>query len=270
MEMKKTLIVASVLMAGPVALALQAQEPPTTPAQAKEKAAAIEFAGNKTVKGFPFSAVEVTTMLQTLADGNHILRMTRRKVYRDSQGRERAEPDPPTMSVLGEQVGVAMVTIADPVAGVTYNLDPSKSVARRIPRVNFSLANMALVPKLVGGTRVLEQLPPDTPEGVYATGTRATTTIPAGQVGNEKDLNIVDEAWYSPDLQMNVMTMHDDPRSGKTLYRLTNIVREEPEASLFQVPPGYTVQDPPKTSTLFVMSPDGKTTTGPITIPLPQ
>ncbi len=118
-------------------------------------------------------------------------------------------------------------------------------------------------------TPIKEPLPPGTIEGVYVQGTRSTTTIPAGQVGNEKDLSVVDETWYSPELQMNVMTRHTDPRSGEMVYKLTNIVRAEPAASLFQVPSGYTVQDPPKTSTIFVTSPDGKTTTGPITIPLP-
>ena len=50
--------------------------------------------------GSPFSAVEVTTMTQTLADGNRIVRTFQRKVYRDSQGRERADSmQEPTMSV---------------------------------------------------------------------------------------------------------------------------------------------------------------------------
>ena len=48
------------------------------------------------------------------------------------------------------------------------------------------------------GTPVKEQLAPQTIEGVYTQGTRTTTTIPAGQIGNEKDLNVVDETWYSP------------------------------------------------------------------------
>ncbi len=270
--MNKIWIAGCVLIAGSMAFVLSAQEPPLTPPQARAKEmAAVEgvFAGNKVVTGAPFSAVEVTTMTQVLADGNRIVRTNQRKVYRDSQGRERVEQQP-TMSVLGEQVAVAMVTIADPVAGVTYNLDPSKSAARKIPRVNFSLSNMAIgfrPPR--EGTAVQEQLPAGTVEGVYATGTRTTTTIAAGKVNNERDLAVVNESWYSPDLQLNVMTKYSDPRSGETLYKLTNIARAEPDASLFQVPSGYTVQDTPKTSVLFVTSPDGKTTTGPITIPLP-
>jgi hypothetical protein len=88
---------------------------------------------------------------------------------------------------------------------------------------------------------VREDLPPQNIEGVYATGKRTTRTIPAGQIGNEKDIVVMEEVWYSPDLQMNVMTKHSDPRTGENTYRLTNINRAEPDPSLFQVPPDYTV-----------------------------
>jgi hypothetical protein len=37
------------------------------------------------------------------------------------------------------------------------------------------------------------------------------------------------------------MTKHSDPRTGDNTYRLTNINRAEPDPSLFQVPPDYTV-----------------------------
>ncbi|HEY0174609.1 MAG TPA: hypothetical protein VGB98_26570 [Pyrinomonadaceae bacterium] len=80
-------------------------------------------------------------------------------------------------------------------------------------------------------------------DGVTAEGTRTTTTIPAGDLGNEQPINIVDERWYSPELQVVVMTRHSDPRAGETTYRLTNISRTEPAAALFQVPSDYTVKD---------------------------
>jgi hypothetical protein len=40
-----------------------------------------------------------------------------------------------------------------------------------------------------------------------------------------------------------VMTHHIDPRLGESSYRLTNIVRGEPDPSLFQVPAGFTVKE---------------------------
>jgi hypothetical protein len=88
-----------------------------------------------------------------------------------------------------------------------------------------------------------ESLGKQTLEGVEAEGTRFTTTIPAGEIGNEQPMEIVFESWYSPELQTVVMSKHSDPRSGENTYRLTNINRTEPAHSLFEVPSDYTIQE---------------------------
>ena len=74
-------------------------------------------------------------------------------------------------------------------------------------------------------------------------GTRSTFTIPAGQIGNERPIDIVSERWYSPELQTIVMTRNSDPRTGETIYKLTNIQRSEPMRSLFEVPADYTLKE---------------------------
>ena len=79
--------------------------------------------------------------------------------------------------------------------------------------------------------------------GVTAEGTRTTTVIAAGAIGNQQEIRIVSEQWFSPDLQVLVMTRHSDPRSGETTYRLSNIIRAEPGAGLFDVPPDYTIKE---------------------------
>jgi len=84
------------------------------------------------------------------------------------------------------------------------------------------------------GKTTREELGQQTIEGVTATGTRTTTEIPAGAIGNEQPIKIVSEQWYSPELQVLVLTKHSDPRAGETTYRLTNIKRGEPPAELFQ------------------------------------
>jgi hypothetical protein len=90
---------------------------------------------------------------------------------------------------------------------------------------------------------VKESLGKQNIEGVEAEGTRTTVTIPAGEIGNERPIEIVSERWYSPELQLVVMTRNSDPRSGETTYRLTNISRTEPAKSLFEVPADYTVKE---------------------------
>lgn len=80
-------------------------------------------------------------------------------------------------------------------------------------------------------------------EGVAVDGRKTTVTIPAGQVGNEQPITITSEEWNSPELKVLVLTHHADPRMGESSYRLTNIIRAEPDRSLFMVPPDYTVKD---------------------------
>jgi hypothetical protein len=98
---------------------------------------------------------------------------------------------------------------------------------------------------------VKEQLGKQMIEGVEAEGTRTTITIPAGEIGNERPIEIVSERWYSPELQLVVMSRHSDPRNGETIYKLTNISRAEPAKSLFEVPPGYTVKEGPQFAPAF-------------------
>lgn len=90
-----------------------------------------------------------------------------------------------------------------------------------------------------------EELGVQTIEGVEATGTRTITTIPAGDIGNERPIEIVYERWYSNELQLVVMSKHGDPRFGEQTYRLTNIVRSEPDPSLFSLPSGYKILTEP-------------------------
>jgi hypothetical protein len=89
----------------------------------------------------------------------------------------------------------------------------------------------------------VETLPSQVIEGVKAEGKRTTTRIPAGTIGNDQDIFITSEVWYSPELQTVVLLKRNDPRVGESVTSLTNIQRNEPDPSLFQVPAGYTVRD---------------------------
>jgi len=257
---------------------------------------------NKVVKGSPYSAEAVTESVQTLADGNRIVRKNSAQLYRDSEGRTRREQ---TLNLIGHYAPAGeaprTVLIHDPVAGVSYSLNPRDRTARKLTVVRIDERLPRFAPGGAhGGTdaqkralesaehkRVLEQgfvystgpVPPpagamgvgvggganvyfysdkadaretkteslgtQSVEGVMAEGTRTTTTIPAGHIGNEQPIEIVSERWYSQELQAVVKTVNSDPRTGTTTYRLTNIQRSEPSPVLFQVPSDYTVQEGP-------------------------
>lgn len=91
-----------------------------------------------------------------------------------------------------------------------------------------------------------EDLGTQTMEGVIVTGVRTTHTIPAGEIGNENPITIVTEVWTSPDLKTVVYSKRSDPRIGEQTFKLTNIVRAEPEAALFMVPADFKIVDGPQ------------------------
>jgi hypothetical protein len=131
---------------------------------------------------------------------------------------------------VGTGVPMGNLPIPPPAAGFTLRSEGASSYVfqtRSGPNAN----------------EVKEQLGKQIIEGVEAEGTRTTVTIPAGEIGNERPIEIVSERWYSPELQLLIMTRHSDPRSGETTYKLTNINRAEPVKSLFEVPPGFTVKE---------------------------
>lgn len=232
-------------------LLVHAQDgPPPPPPEAD--ILGIEMGGGPghVVKGAPFSAQTSIETTQTLADGTHIDRKTPGTVYRDSLGRTRHEQ---TLSGIGPiavaHKSGAFVMIHDPVAGTHFVLDPSAKTARQMPMHGRGDRERG-GPDAMEGKRAhgdsanvtKESLGTQTIEGVVATGTRITRTIPAGEIGNDKPIQIVSERWFSNDLQTMVMSKHSDPRWGTSTFQLTNISRTEPAASLFQVPADYAVK----------------------------
>jgi hypothetical protein len=91
-----------------------------------------------------------------------------------------------------------------------------------------------------------EDLGTQTMEGVLVTGVRTTHTIPAGEIGNDKPIIIITEVWKSADLKTIVYSKRSDPRMGDTTFRLTNIVRAEPDPALFTVPADFKLVDAPQ------------------------
>jgi hypothetical protein len=83
--------------------------------------ASSELGGRGVVKDAPYTATAVSETRQTLADGNRIVRTSRTRLYRDSQGRTRQE----------QENGV--VFINDVVAGKRMLLNTGQKKARELP-----------------------------------------------------------------------------------------------------------------------------------------
>jgi hypothetical protein len=246
-------------------LSLHAQEPgaPPPPPQAEfmhegPVGPRIEILGfgemhpGKVVTGAPYSAVAVTENKQTLADGNVIDRQVQSNVYRDGQGRTRRETALTGVGPLAASGGArSMIMIHDPVSSTAYVLHTDTKVAEQLalpprrPKDAETLQNKFdahFQKDLADGTLKKEDLGTQVINGITTKGVRYTRVIPAGQIGNAAAINIVNEQWYSADLQLVVKSVRTDPRMGQITYTLTNIQRSEPAASLFTVPSDYSVK----------------------------
>lgn len=224
------------------------------------------------VQGAPYSGTVANESVQTLTDGNHIVQSTTGNIARDSQGRTRQDTPVPAIGNISAANGPHFVIIMDPVAQVSYTLDVTNKTAQKMPmpagvpgggQVFYqrfdgpvTTGNALPPPPAIGMMKPLgreddaqvssEELGTQTMEGLLVTGVRTTRTIPAGEIGNEKPLSVVTEVWTSPDLKTIIYSKRTDPRMGEQTFKLTNIQRTEPDASLFTVPADFKLTDGPQ------------------------
>jgi hypothetical protein len=230
------------------------------------------------VKNTPFCATIATEHTQVFADGNRIHTTDNSTLCRDSEGRTRREAGLNLLGTASPKSSAKLITIVDSVAGLRYMLDANAKIARRMTlptspssaslgaeggggQVGFvtqTVAGGAIAGGAMSGPNVVfrkfgqssdgpapskENLGDQTIDGIHATGTRITTTIPSGSMGNEQPMVVTSERWYSPELKATVMTKHNDPWAGELKTQFTNVNTAEPDPSLFTVPADYKIVD---------------------------
>ena len=239
------------------------------------KFVAAEFSEGRVVKGAPYTAEASTETVQVLADGNRIARKITNSVARDGEGRTRREE---TLGQPGGPTQMKFVFISDPVAQTTYVLDnrskeahatqtmqyramskefeAKRAAERGMRTTTVTTGNGTTITNVISGAErhdiehakvdhsgsgeKVEQLGTRTIQGVAAEGRRVTNTIAAGEIGNDRPIEVVRETWYSSELQITIMSTTSDPRIGTTTYQVTSLQRGEPSQSLFEVPAEYT------------------------------
>jgi len=183
----------------------------------------------------PFSATLSTESVRMLADGGRITLVNHRAIARDGAGRifqERRLLVPPD----GEHESVITQTeISDPVAHELYICKPDEHVCQV---ESYSPPLFARTPSAIkpteGSSR--EDLGKQFIAGLEAEGTRETTVVEPGVIGNDSELRIIREYWYSPQLSLNLSSKLQDPRIGTQDFELSGITLGEPDAKLFKVP----------------------------------
>jgi hypothetical protein len=271
------IVVAGLLIAG----GLAAQAPPGPGGRGGGPRFLGAEAGmpGKVVKSAPYSAEIVSESVQALPDGNHIRQSSTVRVYRDSDGRTRREATlgAGAMAMLGavsQTIQQQVIFINDPVAKVNYALNPQDKTGTKSawPQNGTGAMMAGRRPMMPGGgpggrgmmmggpgggpppgrgpemraavqNAKTDSLGRQTIEGIPADGTRTTITIPVGQMGNEQPIVVVRESWFSPDLQVTVLSKNTDPRFGDSTSKMTNITRAEPAHTLFEPPADYKITE---------------------------
>lgn len=258
------------------------QPKPTTAATPVTRGHGPMFFGKVMIdaeKGVPYSADTVTETIQVLPDGNRIKNSNKSSFARDNEGRTRTESTIQVIGAMGRaRDPIVTVHISDPVAKVQYSLDTAAKLALKSSlaaakvsksptKINRSTEivlerllsspkqeDVALVQDVkeiafttqwdgwTGKDAKVEDLGSRMIEGVNAKGSKSTMTIPAGEVGNERPIEVVTETWYSEEIKAVVLSRHQDPRTGETVTRVTNIKLGSPARSLFEPPIDYKVE----------------------------
>ncbi len=217
---------------------------------APEAIAAMELGLDfRVIKDRPFRAEMVVETDRRLADGNSLHRKSTAMFYRDQNGRLREERTVEHPGKRDQQTLVdTTVSISDPEKGIHYFLITSMKVGFRMQEPVAFLKEMEsrrttpwtpqpaqnFTSQVLGNQMI---------EGLQCEGRLDTVTIPAGSTGNSFPIEIVTERWYSADLQINLIVKHSDPRSGETTIRLTNVILDEPQKALFEIPLDYEIRE---------------------------
>jgi hypothetical protein len=277
--MNKGLTLAAAVLTGGLAAPAQTLQEPNAVFQyfSTEAVPAMPLIAQKAVTGRPMAATESRHTLQVLADGTRIERRDTSKYYRDSDGRTRSESadgtrvnitDPANGSTVEMNTTQHSARHTGMVRAFNYKSEAAGPVTTQSRMITIDQQTPGIKAAIAGRTEALEgvqiQAAPGSltivrradsasaandaktenlgiqnVNGVLAEGTRTTITIPAGEIGNDRPISIVNEKWVSTSLGMLVKSVNSDPRFGETTYELTDIQEGVQDPSLFQVPADY-------------------------------
>jgi len=192
------------------------------------------------VANAPFTAKVVVEWNEPLVGGGTASHMYYTMVARDSQGRVRRETRGFVPGGSDAEPPLRSFTILDPVAGTRTTCTKAwMTCATSAFDPNLLLAEAAQS----GANSSTESIGQQTIDGLPVSGTRQTTWNSSGTRSESRLALSHKDAWYSPDLQMNLSVTRDDPQSGEVTLNVTNLVQGEPDSTWFSIPAGYKLKD---------------------------
>jgi hypothetical protein len=200
----------------------------------------------------PFTLTLESEWVRMFADGGTITLANKRRIARDVAGRvyqERWFLVPKNGKVESQ---MTTIQIADPNAHTLYNcffVGPRKNVcelsvyAPASPAVDITAKNVAGDLPNDQGSYVHEILGKQFISGIETVGVHDATIYHPGVFGNDRNVTVERESWYSPQLDLNLLSTRSDPRTGKQTFTATNVALGDPDPGLFEIPAGFKVVD---------------------------
>jgi hypothetical protein len=227
-----------------LAAGVAAQVGVTTPAPYRGVATIVGGAYVTPIPNVPMTAVVDISSMRILPDGTQELRKTLNQIARDSRGRIYNERRALVPVTFQGKPPLQQAHIFDPQTRQSVFLSPYTHLAHEMtlpePR-NRPVSENGISP--APKDAAVEDLGQSTLAGISVHGMRYTIAIAGTASGTGKPLQVKDEYWYSDALRLNMMVVHDDPRTGQQIVTVTQVSQREPDFKLFQVPEGYRVVD---------------------------
>jgi hypothetical protein len=193
----------------------------------------------------PFIATVTTVWTIRYGDGTSRTIKNHRTIARDSDGRIFQERRYFTPDGDKQETAITQLEYSDPTTHQIYICHPDGHVCELHEYRMLAVADEATHEASSSGANNVksEDLGHEEILGLDAIGTRETTTIPPGTVGNDQALDAVKEFWRSTQLGFNLVLEKTDPLSGNAQIRVTEIHLGEPDSRLFAPPESFTVVD---------------------------
>lgn len=199
----------------------------------------------------PFTLTLETEWVQKLADGGTVTLVNKRRISRDAAGRvsqERWWLVPKNGKTESQKNALQ---ISDPDAHTLYNC-----FFLTKPQVCQLLTYVPMEPAVQidakpgvkempndQGSVVHEDLGRQLVSGIETVGVRDTTIYNPGVVGNDQRMTVEREQWYSPQLDINLLSVRSDPLRGKQTFTARDVILGDPDPALFELPAGFKVVD---------------------------
>jgi hypothetical protein len=191
----------------------------------------------------PFSCTLRAEWTRTLEDGSTQTVENHRIVMRDRAGRIFQERRTLVPKDGQREPELMRTEISDPATHLKYFCYEERKVCD--PEDYLASADPVNAPEgsfeQSTGSLTREDLGKNNIDGMDVTGTRETTTINAGVIGNDRPILITKEIWYSELLGLNIMVKRVDPRHGTQIFTVDDLNLADPDPKYFSLPAGFTV-----------------------------